>query len=142
VANAAAIADRLVQIIRFFTFFSVLAGVLIVISSVFATRQARIQEAVYYKVLGAKRRFVRQVFLVENLLLGLISAALALLMAQVGSWALCHYLFEIVYHPAVAASFLLVVATMVLVTGVGMAASGSILRSKPILILRELTATE
>jgi hypothetical protein len=28
------------------------------------------------------------------------------------------------------------------VTGVGMAASGSILRSKPILILRELTATE
>lgn len=142
VANAAAVADRLVQIIRFFTLFSVLAGVLIVISSVFATRQARIQEAVYYKVLGAKRRFVRQVFTVENLLLGLISALLALLMAQVGSWALCRYLFEINYHPAVGASLLLVVATIALVTGVGMAASGSILRSKPILILRELTATE
>lgn len=142
VANAAAVADRLVQIIRFFTFFSVLAGVLIVISSVFATRQARIQEAVYYKVLGAKRSFVRQVFMVENLLLGLISALLALAMAQVGSWALCHYLFEINYHPAVGASLLLVAATMAVVTAVGMAASGSILRSKPILILRELTATE
>jgi putative ABC transport system permease protein len=142
VANAAAVADRLVQIIRFFTLFSVLAGVLIVISSVFATRQARIQEAVYYKVLGAKRSFVRQVFTVENLLLGLISALLALSMAQVGSWALCRYLFEINYQPAVGASFLLVAATMALVTGVGMAASGSILRSKPILILRELTATE
>jgi putative ABC transport system permease protein len=142
VANAAAVADRLVQIIRFFTLFSVLAGVLIVISSVFATRQARIQEAVYYKVLGAKRSFVRQVFTVENLLLGLISALLALLMAQVGSWALCRYLFEINYQPALGASLLLVAATMALVTGVGMAASGSILRSKPILILRELTATE
>ncbi|MCE7983164.1 MAG: hypothetical protein DYG89_18480 [Caldilinea sp. CFX5] len=142
VANAAAVADRLVQIIRFFTLFSVLAGVLIVISSVFATRQARIQEAVYYKVLGAKRSFVRQVFTVENLLLGLISALLALLMAQVGSWALCRYLFEINYQPAVGASLFLVVATMALVTGVGMAASGSILRSKPILILRELTSTE
>ncbi len=142
VANAAAVADRLVQIIRFFTLFSVLAGVLIVISSVFATRQARIQEAVYYKVLGAKRSFVRQVFTVENLLLGLISALLALLMAQVGSWALCRYLFEINYQPAVGASFLLVAVTMALVTGVGMAASGSILRSKPILILRELTSTE
>lgn len=142
VANAAAVADRLVQIIRFFTFFSVLAGVLIVISSVFATRQARVQEAVYYKVLGAKRSFVRQVFTVENFLLGLISALLALLMAQIGSWALCYYLFDIAYHPALGASLLLVVATMAVVTTVGMAASGSILRSKPILILRELTATE
>lgn len=142
VANAAAVADRLVQVIRFFTLFSVLAGVLIVISSIFATRQARIQEAVYYKVLGAKRRFVRNVFMVENLLLGLISATLALLMAQVGSWALCFYLFEINYQPAPMASLSLVTLTMALVTGVGMAASGSILRSKPILILRELTATE
>ncbi|MEZ4726630.1 MAG: FtsX-like permease family protein [Caldilineaceae bacterium] len=142
VANAAAVADRLVGVIRFFTLFSVLAGVLIVISSVFATRQARIQEAVYYKVLGAKRRFVRNVFTIETLLLGLISALLALLMAQVGGWALCTYLFEIAYHPAPGASLLLVLVTMALVTGVGMAASGSILRSKPILILRELTATE
>jgi len=142
VANAAAVADRLVQVIRFFTLFSVLAGVLIVISSIFATRQARIQEAVYYKVLGAKRQFVRNVFTTENLLLGLISAVLALLMAQVGSWALCYYLFEVSYQPSLGASLLLIVATMVLVTGVGMAASGSILRSKPILILRELTSTE
>ncbi len=62
--------------------------------------------------------------------------------AQIGSWALCHYLFEINYQPALGASLLLVVATMAVVTTVGMAASGSILRSKPILILRELTATE
>lgn len=142
VANAAAVADRLVQVIRFFTLFSVLAGVLIVISSIFATRQARIQEAVYYKVLGAKRRFVRQVFTVENLLLGLISALLALLMAQIGGWALCSYLFDIAYQPSLGASLLLVAATMTLVTGIGMVASGPILRSKPILILRELTSTE
>jgi len=60
----------------------------------------------------------------------------------VGSWALCYYLFEVSYQPSLGASLLLIVATMVLVTGVGMAASGSILRSKPILILRELTSTE
>ncbi|MBX3012740.1 MAG: ABC transporter permease [Caldilineaceae bacterium] len=142
ITNAALVAERLVQIIRFFTLFSVLAGVLIVVSSIFATRQARIQEAVYYKVLGARRRFVQQVFMVENLLLGLISALLALLMAQIGSWALCHYLFAINYHPAPGASLGLLLATIVLVVGVGMAASGAILRSKPILILRELTATE
>ncbi len=142
VENAAAVAERLVRVIRFFSLFSVLAGILIVISSVYATRQARIQEAVYYKVLGAKRRFVRNVFITENLLLGGIAAALALLMAQVGSWALCRYLFEIAYHPTIGASVGLVIVTMALVTGVGMAASQSILGSKPILILRELTSTE
>ncbi|MCB0081274.1 MAG: hypothetical protein KDE47_10100, partial [Caldilineaceae bacterium] len=142
VDNAAAVAQRLVRVIRFFSLFSVLAGVLIVVSSVYATRQARVQEAVYYKVLGANRRFVRNVFVTENLLLGGIAALYSLLMAQVGSWALCHYLFEIAYHPVVSASVGLVVATMVLVTAVGMAASQSILGSKPILILRELTSTE
>ncbi|MCB0108757.1 MAG: hypothetical protein KDE53_22705, partial [Caldilineaceae bacterium] len=142
VDNAAAVAQRLVRVIRFFSLFSVLAGVLIVISSVYATRQARIQEAVYYKVLGADRSFVRNVFVAENLLLGGIAATLALLMAQVGSWALCRYLFEIAYHPTIGASIGLIAVTMALVTGVGMAASQSILASKPILILRELTSTE
>lgn len=142
VDNAAAVAQRLVRVIRFFSLFSVLAGVLIVVSSVYATRQARIQEAVYYKVLGADRRFVRNVFITENLLLGGIAALLALLMAQVGSWALCRFLFEISYQPTIGASVGLVAATICLVTGVGMAASRSILGSKPILILRELTSTE
>ncbi len=142
VNNAAAIAQRLVRVIRFFSLFSLLAGLLIVVSSVYATRQARVQEAVYYKVLGANRRFVRNVFVAENLLLGLIAAAVALLMAQVGSWALCRYLFEITYRPEIGASVGLVLATMLLVTSVGMAASRAILRSKPILILHELTSTE
>jgi putative ABC transport system permease protein len=142
VDNAAAVAQRLARVIRFFSLFSVLAGVLIVVSSVYATRQARVQEAVYYKVLGADRRFVRNVFVTENLLLGGIAALLALLMAQVGSWALCRFVFEIAYQPTLGASVGLVVVTMALVTGVGMAASQSILASKPILILRELTSTE
>ena len=142
IANLASIADRLTQVIRFFTAFSILAGVLIVISSVFATRLARIQEAAYYKVLGATRRFVLTVFTLENLLLGLVSALLALLMAQTGSWIICRWFFEIEYHPAAGSSLLLVALTMLLVTTVGLLASVSILRSKPITYLREQTAEE
>jgi len=142
IANLASIANRLAQVIRFFTAFSILAGVLIVISSVFATRLARIQEAAYYKVLGATRRFVLTVFTLENLLLGLVSALLALLMAQTGSWIICRWVFEIEYHPAAGSSLLLVALTMLLVTTVGLLASLSILRSKPITYLREQTAEE
>lgn len=142
IVSLTAVVQRLAQVIRFFTIFSVVAGVLIVISSVFATRLARIQEAAYYKVLGAKRRFVLTVFTLENLWLGLISGLLALLMAQIGAWILCVYVFEIDYHPATAMSALMVAATIGLVVGVGMVATLPILRHRPIDYLREQSAEE
>jgi len=64
------------------------------------------------------------------------------LMAQTGSWIICRWFFEIEYHPAAGSSLLLVALTMLLVTTVGLLASVSILRSKPITYLREQTAEE
>ncbi len=93
------LARRITRVIRFFTTLSIVAGLLIVVSAVFATRFARIQEAAYYKVLGAKRRFVLWVFTAENLLLGLVSALLGLAMAQVGSWLINTRLLELDYRP-------------------------------------------
>jgi putative ABC transport system permease protein len=61
IAVLARIMHKLSTIIRFFTSFSIVAGVLIIISSVFATRLARIREAVYFKILGARGSFVLQV---------------------------------------------------------------------------------
>ena len=136
------LARRITRVIRFFTTLSIVAGLLIVVSAVFATRFARIQEAAYYKVLGAKRSFVLWVFTAENLLLGLVSALLGLAMAQVGSWLINTRLLELDYRPFVGASAVMVLATMLLVTAVGMAASVSILRSKPIQFLREQTEEE
>ena len=53
---------RLSGVVRFFGLFSMLAGILIIVSSVFATRLDRMQEAVYFKILGAGQGFVRRVF--------------------------------------------------------------------------------
>ena len=93
-------------------------------------------------MLGAKRSFVLWVFTAENLLLGLVSALLGLAMAQVGSWLINTRLLELDYRPFLGASVVMVLATMLLVTAVGMAASVSILRSKPIQFLREQTEEE
>ncbi len=139
IATFAGISGKLSKIIRFFTLFSIVAGVLIIISSVFATRLARIQEAVYFKVLGAKGKFVLQVFTLENLLLGLVSAGLALLLAQVAGWLISTQVFELTYKPFIGASLLMIGATMLLVTTVGLLASISILKKKPIIFLREQT---
>ena len=137
IAAFSELAGKITRVIRFFTLFSIIAGVLIIISSVFATRFARIQEAVYFKVLGAKGRFVLQVFALENVLLGFISALLALLLSQVGSWLISIYAFEIDYTPFIGASLMMMIFTILLVTAVGMVASISILQQRPIVFLRE-----
>jgi putative ABC transport system permease protein len=130
---------KLSGIVNFFALFSIFAGGLIIISSILATRLARIREAVYYKVLGARSSFVFLVFFYENMLLGLLSSVLGVLLAQAGSWALCHFLFKIIYNPNWFASGVLVLFTLLLVVTVGMTSSISIIRQKPIFFLREQT---
>ncbi|MCB9432490.1 MAG: FtsX-like permease family protein [Ardenticatenaceae bacterium] len=136
----AELVGNITVVIRFFTLFSIVAGVLIIISSVLATRFARIQEAVYFKVLGATRRFVLRVFALENIFIGLLSAILALFLSQLAGWVLVTQVFELSsYAPYLGASLLLMLLTVGLVTAVGLLASLSILRQKPITFLREQT---
>ncbi len=131
--------ERLSAIVRFFTLFSSIAGMLIIVSSVFATRHARIQEAVYYTVLGARPRFVLSVFVAEGLLLGLASGLIALLLSQAGSWIVCRTVFEVPYRPILGVSLLMASAMIALVVVVGLGASAPILRRKPAAFLREQT---
>jgi putative ABC transport system permease protein len=133
----ARIMDKMAAIIQFFTSFSILAGLLIIISSIFATRLSRIREAVYFKILGAKSVFVLRVFTYENLLLGLFCALAASLVSHAGSWIVCTRIFDIPYRPLVGATVVMVTATLLLVVGVGLGASISILRQKPIAFLRD-----
>jgi putative ABC transport system permease protein len=134
-----AVVKKLSLIIRFFAVFSMAAGILIILSSILATRYARIQEAVYYKILGARGTFVLGVFTLENIVLGLVSATLALLISQAGSWLICIRMLHISYQPFIFDSILLMAATVLLVVGVGLVPSISILRKKPVVFLREQT---
>jgi putative ABC transport system permease protein len=127
---------KLSLIVRFFALFSMVAGILIILSSVLATRFARIREAVYYKILGAKSAFVAAVFTLENLFLGLVSAVLALVLSQTCSWIICSKVLEISYMPFMAESFFLIAATVLLIIVVGLLPSVSILRQKPVIFLR------
>ena len=129
--------QKLSGIIRFFAAFSIAAGLLILISAIFATRAARIREAVYFKILGARRTFVSRVFLWENAMMGLISAAAAMAMAQTVGLIICRRILDIGYQPFPVASLVMLSLPMLLVSGVGHWASRAILRKKPVTYLRD-----
>jgi putative ABC transport system permease protein len=137
IATFAEVLRKLSTIVRFFTFFSVIAGLLIVISAIFATRLARIREAVYFKILGATGKFIMEILTVEHLVIGGMSALLALILSQLASWIVITAIFDIPYRFDIIASILMGVGTMLLVTLVGLFASRSIVRHKPASFLRE-----
>ncbi len=133
----AGLMEQLSRVVRAFTGLSISAGILILISAVFATRAERINESVYYKILGAGKSFVLRVFTFENLLMGLCSSVLALILSQLGAGAICQYFLDIDYRPFLPACILMVTMAVLLVNVVGLLSARSILRKKPISYLRE-----
>ena len=137
ISTFAGVMRKLSGIIRLFTFLSIAAGFLILISSVFATRLARIRESVYFKILGAKKRFVLSVFAYENFFIGLVSAVLASGFSQAASYLISTYFFHIPYRSFWGVCLLMITGAAMLVCAVGTVASVSILNKKPAIFLRE-----
>lgn len=129
--------QKLTKIINFFAGFSIFAGCLIIVSSIFATRLARIKEAVSYKILGADSHFVLRIFFLENALLALLSSVFSIVVAQAAGWWVCHFLLEIRYVAAWPTCFALIGLTVVLVSAIGLLGSISIIRKKPAQFLRQ-----
>lgn len=128
---------KVTRIIDFFALFSILAGGLILVSSILATRIARAQEGVYYKILGAKSGFVFMVFLYENVILALSSAFFAIVTAQAISWGLSQFLFEISHEWNWDACVLTVLLAVVFVVSLGLLSSYNIVKQKPAKFLRD-----
>jgi putative ABC transport system permease protein len=139
ISALAGVTRRIAAVVNAFALLSIAAGLLIIVSSVYATRIARTREAVYYKVLGARRQFVIKTFTLENLILGLSSALLAQLAAQIGSWLLCRQVFDIAYRPFWWESLIAVGLAGLIIVTVGLAPSWSILKHKPVVFLRQQT---
>jgi putative ABC transport system permease protein len=133
----AGIMQQLSTIVRGFSILSMAAGILILISAVFATRAERITESVYSKILGARKSFVAKVFALEIFIAGLFSAVLALVMSQTGAFLVSRHYLDIAYHPFLGSCALIAAAALLLIMAVGLIPARSILAKKPIVYLRE-----
>ena len=129
--------NQLARMIRFFTSFSTIAGILIFISALIATRTARIRETVYYKILGAKRNFVLSVLAWENLSMGLLAAGLATFISHLMTFIICRYILKIDYQYFLKTTISVMSLIMVFILLIGLAAARPVLAQKPIAFLRQ-----
>lgn len=116
--------------------FTLIAGLVVLLAALEATRDQRRSEAALIRTLGADNATVRNGLLIEYTIMAAIAAALATLGAAVTGWIMADELFGFDYRPGVSLFALGFAASVLLVVGAGWLGNRSVLSTPPIRILR------
>jgi putative ABC transport system permease protein len=116
--------------------FTLLAGLVVLLAALEATRDERRQEAALIRALGAGDGMVRRGLLIEYGAMALIAAVLATGGAALTGWLLARELFEFTYQPSALLLISGFAASLMLVVGSGWLGNRSVLKTSPIRILR------
>ena len=124
-------------VVRFISGFAILAGAIILASSVAATRFRRIKEVAILKTLGASRRTVAAIFSVEFLILGAVAGLLGSLLAIGFSNLLLVRLLQAKAHVDWLPSLAAIALSALIANVAGWLASVRTLEQKPLAALRD-----
>jgi putative ABC transport system permease protein len=131
------VVDQIATVIRFISMFAILAGAIILSSSVAGTRFRRMREVVILKTLGATRGRVSRIFSVEFLILGAVAGTMGALLANGFANLLLKRMLNAQISFPILPSLFAVIATALIANAAGWMASFRILGQKPLEILRE-----
>jgi putative ABC transport system permease protein len=131
------VVDQISLVVRFISAFSILAGAVILASSVAGTRFRRIREVVILKTLGATRKRIARIFSVEFLVIGTVAGLMGGLLACAFAWAALNRLLNADAGPDVWPVFVSVGGTALIAIATGWLASYRTLGQKPLEILRD-----
>jgi putative ABC transport system permease protein len=111
-------------------------GVLILVGSVSMSRFQRIYEAAIFRTLGAGTRLLTLITALEYLVLGLIAGSIGSLAAIALAWYVTTRVLHLDWAVSPGTIAAGIALTTALVTVVGLAASATILRRRPLAALR------
>jgi len=129
--------DQVALVVRFISAFAILAGVIILASSIAGSRLRRVREVVILKTLGATRAKVAAIFSVEFLLLGLVAGVMGSLLAVAFTNVLLTRLLDAQFQFDWAPNFVAILGSALIAMFAGWMASYRILDQKPLEILRD-----
>ena len=131
------VVDQVSLVVRFIAGFAILAGAIILASTVAGTRFRRVRETAVLKTLGAKRFTLAGIFSVEFLIVGLVAGAMGSALATALTRLLMTKLLDAEFHVEWAPVLLTTAMTALLAVAAGWLASLKILSQKPMEVLRD-----
>jgi putative ABC transport system permease protein len=130
------IITKVSYVIQFMAAFSILIGLIVLISSLFLSKYQRIRESVLLRTIGAVKDQILKISFVEYALLGSLSSATGILIALVSSFLLTKFLFELEFNIKwlpILVVFILIVAITVII---GIYNSRDVINKSPLEVLR------
>ena len=128
--------DQVALVIRFLAFFAILAGIIIMSSSIAGTRYRRLREVAILKTLGATRRRIITIFSVEFSVLGAVGGLVGALLANTFTAILVNKFLDARFPFNWLSILLAVIGTAALANLAGWLASFRTLGQRPLEILR------
>lgn len=99
--NAAAqVISKLSLVVSLIAGVTLISGLIVLAASLEAVRSRQRYASAVLKALGARRRDLRRVFLVEHAALGLVASLSGAALGAVGSWALATFVLQLPWTPA------------------------------------------
>lgn len=130
------IITKVSYVIKFMAGFSILIGLIVLISSLFLSKYQRIRESVLLRTLGAIEKKIYRINAVEYAALGILAALTGIVLAVGGSYLLATYVFELEFGLSwwpIVGIFLFIVA---LTVAIGLWNSRDVVKKSPLEILR------
>ncbi|HUS00165.1 MAG TPA: FtsX-like permease family protein [Chitinophagaceae bacterium] len=131
------ILDKVGFVIRFIAAFSIITGLVVLISSVLISKYQRMQESVLLRTLGASRKQIFAITALEYFFLGALAAATGIVLSMAASWVLAHYIFETKFILQVLPVVIVFFSVCMLTVIIGLLNSRVVLLKPPLEILRQ-----
>jgi len=112
------------------------SGAMILLGAVSMTKYRRVYESAILKTLGANRRLIASMLLLEYGVLGAVAGTVGAFGAIALSWAVARYALELPWQATPLLTLLGIIGTALFVAVVGVGASLDVLRHKPLATLR------
>jgi putative ABC transport system permease protein len=123
-------------VIRFMALFCILTGLLVLISSIYQSKFARVRESVLLRTLGASRKQILWINALEYFLLGSLACIAGLGLSMAGTWALARFAFNLEYTPSYEPLLITFLAITGLTVLIGLLNSRDVVRKPPLEVLR------
>ncbi len=133
---ASKVIDTVSTAVTFVGGFVFLSGLLILIGSIAMTKYHRLYESAILKTLGAKRKLIILITLIEYGILGLLAGLIGSAAAILLSWSVSKYSLEISWSFLPSINFMGVLLTLLIVAVIGVLSSWDVMIKKPLGILR------
>lgn len=130
------ILDKIAFVIRFMALFSIVTGLLVLISSVILSKFQRIKESVLLRTMGASRKQILSINSLEYFFLGSLASLSGILLAMLGSWGLAYYSFDSTFIPNILPIALVYLTITGLTIIIGLINSRGIISKPPLEVLR------